>query len=233
MLEESEKQLRSEKLAKDYITNDIAEKFIKEMGEVMLKHYINYSNGVKTEGLDDCICQDSRNKLPEYRNFIEKQDLICYHVDVALEALKKLWSEEPSLTEYLGELVKLEVESAVESEVEPEEANKEANKEATYQFRSNLAMRLSEYLNDSTMRDIVGKSLFFKVAEGKDRDAYESSLKEDEKEEKGYDTLDENDKILGAIVNSDPGYTFKEDFQHADFDFGYFKEMDNFIIGKI
>ena len=218
MLEESEKQLRSEKLAKDYITNDIAEKFIKEMGEVMLKHYINYSNGVKTEGLDDCICQDSRNKLPEYRNFIEKQDLICYHVDVALEALKKLWSEEPSLTEYLGNLVELEG------------GNKQ---EATYQFRSNLAMRLSEYLNDSTMRDIVGKSLFFKVAEGKDRDAYESSLKEDEKEEKGYDTLDENDKILGAIVNSDPGYTFKEDFQHADFDFGYFKEMDNFIIGKI
>lgn len=219
MLEESEKQLRREELAKEYITNDIAEKFIAEMVEVMLKHYINYSNKVETEELDGCICQDSRDKLPEYRNFIEDQDLIYYHVSVALKALEKLWSEkETILTEYLGKLVELEG------------GNKE---EATYQFRSNLAMRLSEYLNDSTMQGIVKKSLFFDVAEGKDRDAYESSLTEDEKREKGYDTLDESCKILGVIVNSDPGYTFKEDFQHADFDFGYFKEMDNFIIGKI
>lgn len=212
------------------LNNDIAQKFIEEMVEVMLKHYIDYSNGDSTEGLDDCVCQDnSRGKLSKYCNFIEVQDLTNYYAYVASIALEKLWSEETTFAEYLDELF----ESA---ERDKEEEKEEAKAKATYQFRSSLAMKSCEYLGTETsiIQGIIRGRPSFDAAQKKDKEAYEDSLKDlKEDEKKEYDTLDENDKILGAMGDSSLSYTFEEDFQQAGFCASSFEEIDNFIASKI
>ena len=189
------------------LTDDVTKKFIAKMMEIMLKHYIDYSNDAETEELDYYVGQcNNRGETSKYYDFIENQELVHYYSYVAAKALGELWSDnETILAEYLGELAK---------------GNKE---KATCQFRSNLAMRSCEQLEISTIKSLMSGKEYFNDAEEKDKEAYG---------EETYNTLDENYKILGVISNS-LGSIFEEDFQCAGFCVYPFEKIDGFIVSKI